>query len=219
VRCPLGGEPDRFARGLIVCSPGLGRRSQAPEDATVLEDADHGRLTEHEAGALFRVVGVDGHVRGSREQDAEDAEVQLARARCDPHPHPVPAADTGGEQGCREALGAHDEFAVAERAHSVLERGGLRMCHGDGTQDVDQGAFGGRTSAAEQRRLPLCEQGGGGLSVHARSSVVRPSAPPTLGSAGGRPVNPSQPRGVAGATATHRTPGGSSAQTRLPWPA
>ena len=71
-------------------SPGPGvpgraeQRAEHGQGPTVAEDRAHPGLAEDQLGPLFRVVGVDGHVRGSCGEDGEDHDVELGGAGRDP---------------------------------------------------------------------------------------------------------------------------------------
>jgi hypothetical protein len=116
------------------------------------DDAAHGRFPEHEPCAFVGVVRVDGHVRRAGGEDAEDRDVQLLRPRRHPHPDAITASDARLVQARRRGADPRQQLAVAQRARSVVDRGGFGKRARRGAQHVQQGAGRGRGIRATEDR-------------------------------------------------------------------
>ena len=139
----------RFVRAV----PGL--RGRRRVRARTRDDAAHPRLAEHEPCAFVGVVRVDGNVRGTGGQDAEDRDVELFRARWHPHTDAVPAPDAGPVQSCGRRADARHHLRVAEGARSVVDGGCLRVPRGGRPQDVEQRPFGRSLRGTVEDRLAV----------------------------------------------------------------
>ncbi len=110
-------------------------------------------LVEDQPGPLVRVVGIDRHVGGTREQDADDGDVELQRAGPDPDTDAVAAADAVALQRRGELVGGLLELAVRHHVGAVVQCGALGVLHRDRMEDVDQRARGRRRRGTLQRRV------------------------------------------------------------------
>ena len=114
------------------------------------DDRGHAGLVEDQAGALVGVVVVDGDVGGAGEQDADDRDVEVGRARRDAHPHPVAAADALVAQGGGDLAGGREQLVVGEHLAAVVDRRRVGVVVSGGAQDVDEGAGRGGAVGAQQ---------------------------------------------------------------------
>ncbi len=128
-------------------------------------------LAEDEPGALVRVVGVDGHIGRAGREHAEDRDVELLRARRDAHANPIPAAHAGLVQARGRAVDEGHELAVAQRTRAVIEGGCLWVTLRRVAQDVDQGAWRGRTARPVENALRAVRVG------HVRRRGARRAVP------------------------------------------
>ena len=132
------GAARRRRRGRAEAASVLGRVGVGDVLPRTADDPRDAGLAEHEPRPLVGIVRVDGHVRGTRREDAEDREVELLRARGDAHPDPVTTPNARLVQAGGGLADARHELRVAQRPRAVVDRGGLRVpCRG-GAEHVDE---------------------------------------------------------------------------------
>ncbi len=141
------------ARSLGVRVERAGCRDVLPRTR---DDPADGGFAEHQPGALVGIVGIDGHVRRTRGEDAEDRDVQLFRARRHSHPDAVTATDPRLVQPRRRGADPRHQLPVAQGAGAVVDRRGLRVTHRRGPQHVEERARRRRVGGAVEERLAWC---------------------------------------------------------------
>ena len=116
---------------------------------------EHGGLgiVEHEAQALGRIAGVEGHIGGAGLEHREDRDHQLRRAfQAEPDPHPRTGPQPAEAPG--EAFGASRELAVGEGPPFPDDREGIGNERRPGREPRLQGSV----PEAGRGVVPLPEQ-------------------------------------------------------------
>ena len=116
------------------------------------DDAAHGSLSEDQPRTLVGVIRVDGHVRCTGGEDAEDRDVQLFRTRRHPHADAIAASNARFMQARRGRAHPRQHLAIAQGARTVVDRGGFGKRARRGTQHVQQRAGRGRSLRATEER-------------------------------------------------------------------
>ena len=171
--------------------------------------ADHGAdpgLAEHHVGALVGVVGVDGHVRGTRSSSvARTATYRSAVPDGIADADPVAVPDAARGEGGAEGVDLAQQRGVVEHLTAVVDGCGARVCPGGGLEDVAQGAL-RRPPAEVDRREGRAFPGGRG----------RGGAGPAVrgGGRGRRPAGAEGSRGACAGSAPGRAAPASSPDRR-----
>ena len=139
----------------VLLRPGI-QSLGGDEAAAAGDDADHLRFPEDEVGALLRVVGVDGHVGGTRGDDAEDGDVQLPCPGLHADADSVAPANAGLVQASGRLHDGGHQLPVAEGTDGILDRRRVRMLRHSLSQHVEQGAGRGCLGGAIEHSGERC---------------------------------------------------------------
>jgi phosphopantetheinyl transferase len=99
------------------------------------------RGAEDQPRPFARVVGVDRDVRRTRNQGADDGDVEIRCARGHSDPDAVTAADACDLQPARHVPGGVHQVGVGQHGVTVVDRRCVTVFDGRPSQDVDQRPF------------------------------------------------------------------------------